>query len=304
MRPVVKSAASIMELELGQLDLRYERLRTRNAARERRLLAAIAEVGQQTPIVVVADAPRWVVVDGYKRVRAVRRLGQDTVRVIAWEIAEADALLLERVLRAGELGSALEQGWLLRELESRFGLGREELARRFDRTASWVSRRLALVSELPVKIQEHVRTGAIGAHAAMKYMVPLARANEGDCTRLGDAISKERVTSRQMGELYAAYMSAAPAGREMVVTQPLVVLRARAEAARDREGEKRPVDVLLADLGIIGSVARRASSRVSRGSLDDADPETRAQAHRACNDAHAEVEALKRRCDKEMAHAG
>ncbi len=199
MRPVVKSAPD-MELELGQLDLRYERLRIRSAPRERRLIGSIAKVGQQTPIVVVADAPRWVVVDGYKRVRAVRRLGHDTVHAIAWELGEADALLLERLLHAGEIGSALEQGWLLKELESRFGLGREELARRFDRTTSWVSRRLALVSELPSAVQEHVRSGAIGAHAAMKYMVPLARANEGDCTRLGDAISKERVTSRQMGE--------------------------------------------------------------------------------------------------------
>jgi ParB/RepB/Spo0J family partition protein len=197
-----------MELEIRQLDLRYERLRTRNATRERRLLSAIAEVGQQTPIVVVGDDDRWVVVDGYKRVRAAKRLGQDTVRAMAWEIGEAEALLLERVLRAGEIGSALEQGWLLKELEGRFGLGREELARRFDRTASWVSRRLALVNDLPAAVQEHVRAGAIGAHAAMKYLVPLARANEEDCNRLCDAIAKEGVTTRQMAELYAGYLAA------------------------------------------------------------------------------------------------
>ncbi len=90
-----------MELELGQLELRYERLRTRSVSRERRLLAAIAEVGQQTPIIVVLDGGRWVVVDGYKRVRAVRRLGRDTVLAVAWEIGEADALLLDRLLRGG-----------------------------------------------------------------------------------------------------------------------------------------------------------------------------------------------------------
>src|ERR1019366_7779888 len=49
----------------------------------------------------------------------------------------------------GSADSAIEQGWLLREMGARFGLGREELARRFDRTPSWVSRRLALVGELP-----------------------------------------------------------------------------------------------------------------------------------------------------------
>lgn len=293
-----------MELELGQLDLRYEQLRTRNAERERRLLAAIADVGQQMPIVVVADAARWVVVDGYKRVRAIRRLAYDTVRAMAWELGEADALLLERLLRTGEVGSALEQGWLLTELSGRFGLGREELARRFDRTVSWVSRRLALVNELPRSVQEHVRAGAIGAHAAMKYLVPLARANEEDCTRLSDAIAPERVTSRQMAELYAAYTAAGVGGREMIMRQPMLVLRARTEAAQDRAADKRPVELLLEDLSIVGAVARRARSRLHRGVADDAELDERQQAVRACNDARAEVESLGRCCDKELGHAG
>ena len=81
-----------MELELGQLDLRYEPLRRRSAVRERRVLASIAAVGQQIPIVVVRDAQVPVVVDGYKRVRVLRRLGHDTVQAIAWELGEADAL--------------------------------------------------------------------------------------------------------------------------------------------------------------------------------------------------------------------
>jgi ParB family transcriptional regulator, chromosome partitioning protein len=293
-----------MDLELGQLELRYERLRTRSARRERRLLAAIAEVGQQTPIVVVVDGQRWVVVDGYKRVRAVRRLGLDTVRAVVWEIGEADALLLERLLRAGEVGSALEQGWLLKELEGRFGLGREELARRFDRTPSWVSRRLALVSELPAGVQEHVRAGAIGAHAAMKYLVPLARANEDDCVRLADAIAPERVTSRQVRELYAAYTEGSTSGRELVVTQPMMVLRARAEAMQERVESTRPLELLLEDLRIVGAVARRARGRIQKGATDGAEANERAEVTRGCADAWGEVESLKRRCDKEVGNAG
>ena len=60
----------------------------------------------------------------------------------------------------------------------RFGLGQEELGRRFDKSKSWVSRRLSLVADLPTAIQDSVRQGKLGAHAAMKYFVPLARANE------------------------------------------------------------------------------------------------------------------------------
>ena len=62
-----------------------------------------------------------------------------------WPMSEGEAVLLGRSLRLSERETALEQGWLLVELEHRFGYGLEELERRFDRSVSWVSRRLALV---------------------------------------------------------------------------------------------------------------------------------------------------------------
>jgi ParB/RepB/Spo0J family partition protein len=300
---VVWSAAPEMELELGQLDLRYEALRTRSSHRERRVLASIAEVGQQMPIVVVRDGDAHVVVDGYKRVRTLRRLHHDTVRATAWELSEADALVLERLLRSGDADSAIEQGWFLRELIDRFGLSREELARRFDRTPSWVSRRLALVMALPASVQGHVRSGAIGAHAAMKYLVPLARANEGDCVRLADAIAPSRPSSRQMAELYGTYASGNVQTRDLCVRDPQLVLRARQEQMREGSAERTPVEHLLDDLGIVGAVARRARGRLVRGAIDGAMAEQRAQVSRASAEAVACVEDLKRRCDRELGDA-
>ena len=62
-----------MQLEFHQLDRRWEHLRVRHPGRQRRLLASLAESGQQTPIVVIAAAgqpDRYLVIDGYKvRVR-------------------------------------------------------------------------------------------------------------------------------------------------------------------------------------------------------------------------------------------
>jgi hypothetical protein len=188
----------------------------------------------------------------------------------------------------------------VRELSTRFGLGYEELARRFDRTRSWVSRRLSLVSKLPVTVQEHVRAGAICAHGAMKYLVPLARANGAHCARLAEAIAPERLTSRQLGELYAAYTTGSESGRELVVTQPLMVLRARAEMAHEREQQKRPVDQLLEDLRILSAVTRRARHRLQHGATDDAEHDEREEARRACEGVVAEVESLGRACAKEL----
>jgi ParB-like chromosome segregation protein Spo0J len=266
-------------------------------------LSSLSEVGQQTPIVVVRDGDRWVVVDGYKRVRAVHRLGHDVVRAAEWMLGELDALVLERVMRGGDGVSAIEEGWLLRELTERFGLGQDELGRRFDRSTSWVSRRLGLVTELPASVQEEVRAGAIGAHAAMKYLVPLARANAADCEALGRAMGKLRPTSRQVAELYGAYMGGNRAVRERVVQDPALVLKARAELGRAGT-ELTPAEELLRDLRIVASVARRAALGVKKGALDGAGDGERVRARGQAHEAHFETGQLLKHCDREASHAG
>jgi ParB family transcriptional regulator, chromosome partitioning protein len=254
-----------MELELHQLDLRYESLRRRAPEREKRLLASLAQHGQQTPIVVVGAAAERVVVDGYKRVRALRQLKSDTVLATAWDLGEADALVLEGLMRVGDGDGPLEQGWLLRELEVRFGLSQEELARRFDKSVSWVSRRLSLVKELPEPIQERVRQGELVPHAAMKYLVPLARANRKACVQLVDSLGTRRPSSRQMGALYGAWLSGNSKSRELLLSDPWLFLRAQEEAQRAEKEEKPPAQAFLSDLGALGAISRRACLRLRQG---------------------------------------
>jgi len=47
-----------MQVEFHQLDRRWEHLRVRHPVRQRRLLASLADAGQQTPIVVVTAENR------------------------------------------------------------------------------------------------------------------------------------------------------------------------------------------------------------------------------------------------------
>ena len=88
-----------MQLEFHQLDRRWEHLRVREPHRQRRLLASLADSGQQTPIVVVTAGPpgRYLVIDGHKRVAALEQLGRDTVEATVWAMSEAEALLLSRI---------------------------------------------------------------------------------------------------------------------------------------------------------------------------------------------------------------
>jgi ParB family chromosome partitioning protein len=294
-----------MELELHQLDLRYEKLRRRDPRRERQLVASLAEVGQLLPVVVLAadSAGRHVLVDGYKRERAHRRLRLDTMRATVWALEEAEALLLERLMRTTEREGPLEQGWLLVELRARFGLGLDELARRFDRSASWVSRRLALVGELPEEIQEQVRAGTIAAYAAMKYLVPLARANRGECLQLAAALAARRASTREVAALYAGWHAGAPT-RELVLGDPGLFLRAQEEARRAEAPAVSPAAQLVGDLGALGGIARRVQRRLREGLARRLAPTERDEVRRCALQARSDAEAVFARLLKEVGNAG
>jgi len=291
-----------MDLEFQQLDLRYEALRMRRPGVEKRLLASLAESGQLMPIVVVATSEpiRFTVIDGYKRVRALRQLRHDTVAAMHWDLSESDALLLDRFMRSRTSETALEQGWLLREMVERFELSLEELARRFDRSVSWVSRRLALVKELPEEIQERVRKGEIIAHAAMKYFVPLARANRMQSRRLAEGIAGKGLSSRQVEALYAAWRGSSVEGRERIVAEPLLFLRSQGEI------DPSPTEAwnvsLLRDLDILATVARRADRRLQEAPpMPPSDQEEIRQTFRRVR---VEVDRLSRRIPKEGPDVG
>lgn len=209
-----------MRLEFHQLDRRLESLRVRHPARQRRLIASLAESGQQTPIIVIEAGGRYLVIDGHKRIAALQQLGRDTVEAVVWEMSEADALVLERTLRMGQPDSALEQGWLLAEMEDRLGYSIEELARRFDRSSNWVANRLALVETLPESVQQWVREGKIAASLAMRYLVPVARLSVEHCQRMGQAFAEQRWTTRQAGEFYQAWRHGNHMVRERLLAAP------------------------------------------------------------------------------------
>jgi ParB family chromosome partitioning protein len=293
-------------LEFHQLELRYERLRVIRPEQERRLLASLAEVGQQVPIVVVQDQGNssFVVIDGYKRVRSLRKLARDTVLASCWPEEESDALIVTRLMQTAEPESVLEQSWLLAELHDRFGLSLEELAKRFGHSVSWISRRLALVQGLPESIQEQVRRGEIMPHAAAKYLVPLARANRRSCLELVEAIGSTRLSSRDFGILYTSYQTGNWVTRQRLISDPLVFLKSYKEAQSSPTIEPIPGDSLLTDLEVLSSTARRADRRLRRGILRNLPEQERRDLARCLHQATHEVQRMAERFNKEMTDAG
>lgn len=221
-------AAIVLNLEGLRLD--YARLRIRSRAAERRLLASLEEHGQQEPIVVtgITDG-RYAVIDGYKRVSALRVLRADVVNAEVWDMS-VSAALVRSYRRGAQRGlSAIEEGWLVAELIRAWPLG--EVAARLSRSKSWASRRLGLVEGLPVSVTAAVQAGQIGAYCAARYLLPLARANASDCSALAVKVAELGLSSRETGLLYRQYVHGRRAAWAQVLVDPVRFLKA-AEAAR------------------------------------------------------------------------
>jgi ParB-like chromosome segregation protein Spo0J len=279
-----------VNLELHQLTLRYERLRKRSPREERALLVSLSEIGQQLPVVVIEERPSFILIDGYKRVRAMRRLARDTVRATCWQMAEAEALLLERSLRRGR-EDALDQAWLLAELQERYQWSLDE------RSKSWVSGRLALLQTLPVSIQEQIRVGSLSAHAAMKYLVPLARVNAAAAQSLATALAPLKPTSRQVGALYSGWQAGTIRTRELIEQSPQIYLQAQAT----REAPPPSVTPrFLQDLGALGGIARRAHRTLEGRLLAELQESELNEVTTAVARANGEVQRLVQRFEREI----
>jgi len=295
---ILNPEQATMQLEFHQLDRRWEHLRVREPHRQRRLLASLADSGQQTPIVVVTAGPpdRYLVIDGHKRVAALEQLGRDTVEATVWAMSEAEALLLSRSLRFGPPESALEQGWLLVEMEQRFGYSLDELARRFDRSTSWVSRRLALVELLPEAIQQQVREGKLAAQAAMKYLVPVARVSADDCTRMAAAFVAHHCDTRQAGQLYTAWRNGTRAVRERILAEPELFLKTQRQPAVAKSAAFEQVE---RDLEMAMAILRRAGRRLAEALPEMTGPQQK-QAQGQIETARRELNRMAERIGREQ----
>lgn len=162
-----------LEAELHQFELRFERLRLRQPQLVDRLVRSIEQDGQLVPVVAVADsANQWVLVDGYLRIEALRRLARDTAWVELSDCPLPQALLVILVRGQARRWQALEEAAVIQELTTRFGLSQREVARQTGRDVSWVNRRLSLVQELPETLFMAICQGELSTWAATRVLAP------------------------------------------------------------------------------------------------------------------------------------
>jgi ParB-like chromosome segregation protein Spo0J len=291
----------MVALELNQLDLRHAALRIADPARRARLEQAIALQGQQVPVLVIAsEAGRFILIEGYARVEALRRLARDVVQAVVLEVGETEALVLRHRLDSPHPRTALEEGWLVAALIER-GQAQAEVAIALGKSTAWVSRRVALIRTLPEVAQEAVRLGRIGSSAAEKFLVPLSRGNARHCALLVEGLRTVRPTVSQLGRLYSAWKAATDEVRQRIVEQPLLYLK-----ADDAVKAAAPDEDLTAlrDIESVAGVCGRARKGLRDGTYLRLAERRRAELAGAWKEAKLAFDALSKVLADEGVHAG
>jgi len=241
------------EVDLHRLDLRFDQVRVLDPRAVEHLARSIEQSGQLIACVAVPEdgSQRLILVDGYRRIAALRRLRRDTAWVESWACDLAQALLSVLARAHGRPFAALEEALLLRELVHSQGLSQHEVARRTGRDVSWVSRRLQLVCAVPDSVLAAVRNGSVSTWAATRVLAPLARANAEHAAQLLGALDSTPLSTRELERWFQHYQSSARATRERLVAHPHLFvqsLHARDEQRADQRLRDGPEGRCAADV--------------------------------------------------------
>jgi ParB family transcriptional regulator, chromosome partitioning protein len=267
--------ATRLEVDLHLLELRFAGVRLIEPQAVEKLARSIERDGQIVPCVVVRASPdssdakdgeRLVLIDGYRRVAALRRLGRDRAFVERWPCDLAEALLGVLARAQNRSFAAIEEALLLRALTEGLGVSQREIGRRCGRDDSWVNRRLQLLSALPESGLAAVCAGRLSTWAATRVIAPLARASSAHAEQLLAALTEAPLSTRELCRWFEHYQKARRAVRERMVKHPKLFVQALNEsAAQDRTDRLRvgPEGECEAELWRINELICRVRKRLS-----------------------------------------
>jgi ParB-like chromosome segregation protein Spo0J len=276
-----------MELDLHRLELRFAAMRIVDSPAVQRLANSIQECGQLVECVAAGtpEDARLVLIDGYRRVAALTRLGRDTAQVQCWSCPVGQALTQVLARSGSRPFTPIEEAMLLRELIDAHGLTQRDAARQCARDVSWVQRRLMLLSGLPEALLQAVRSARVSSWAATRVFVPLARANSDHANRLLASLDAHRLSTRELRTWFDHYQGAQRAQRERMVEHPRLFIESLIECERDRDARRLregPEREAMAQLGHLQALLERVRRRLEPLSVPVAAPLVR-----ACGRVHA-----------------
>ena len=176
----------------------------------------------------------------------------------------------------GRQWEPLEEAEVIRQLVYDHKQTRQEVARALGKDPSWVSRRLALLTDLPEPVLQAVKQGTIGPWAANRVLAPLARANSEHALDLLKTLTEAPLSSRDLDCFFRCYQSSPKKVRDRMIADPHLFLKAhrfKQEEQKVKKLEGGPEALLLADLEAmakkIGQLQKQTDALAAAGVLTD-----------------------------------
>jgi len=223
---------SSMTIALNNIGERYSALRIIQPKAERAMERSMSRYGQLTPVVIGASCDdRYEMVDGFKRLRAGRKLGYSVLqaRVMSGSERVMKAAIIHLNAQARTIAD-LETALVIQSLCRKNGLSQVEIAALLDRHKSFVCRRLQLVEKLSRDVIEHLKLGLINITIARQ----LARLPAGNQAKALCTILKYRFTGSETARLVSILLQNPRWNNEKILSFPEPILNERQESRPGR----------------------------------------------------------------------
>jgi ParB family transcriptional regulator, chromosome partitioning protein len=255
-----------LEVDLSGLDLRYAHTRVAKPKHVDMIANSIDRFGQITPVLIIPQDELLVLIHGFVRLQAIKKLGRDTILADIQEVSEAQALFRLLADTEQRQWEAVEQAWIIRDLKERLGCSLHQIARCIGYDTSWVARRLSLVEGLPEDILRSVATGHLSTYAATRVLVPLARANGEHAQKLVAHLAETPLSTRELSEFFKHYERSNKQTRERMISDPRLFVKAKktkADKAAAYSLHQGPEGAWIKDWDIVKAVIRRMVRQIS-----------------------------------------
>lgn len=214
----------VQPLPLELLDERLQRYRLVHPGQERALAQSLQRYGQISPVVICIHEESYVLVDGFKRLRAARRLkGMQHLDARRLDVDEQGAkAAIYNLNRAGQRPVELEESWIVHALVREDGLSQVEAAQLLGRHKSWVNRRLAMLERLCQRAKDELRLGLL-MPAIARQLTRLPRGNQEAALQTAREAS---LTSRELAGVVDLLLASSTSEQtEFVLRDPRQALR-------------------------------------------------------------------------------
>jgi ParB/RepB/Spo0J family partition protein len=194
------AAVPIEECPIEELGERFSALRITRPRAEAAMEKSLQTYGQLSPVVCarIVGASAYELVDGFKRLRASRRLKRRSLlaRTLDLTVRACKAAMIELNHTSSSL-NAMEEALVLRSLYREDRLTQEQIGVLVSRDKSWVSRRLRLAEELDEDVQQDIRLGLLSVVTGRE----VARLPRGNQKAAVASILKYRLSTREVARL-------------------------------------------------------------------------------------------------------